>query len=295
MLEPPGTINYVIRSHSAADPIYTFFNSIPIHGYMVDDQKPCDHPILKKEQPEIFAHFDGLLKKLDGPTLKSPKIKPENFLTLVKENSELYYQRIVSSERLRQLGKFQNHYDFGTGLIYLLDKDYNLRTFIHEFLHAYSVYSLGSNLSDFYRTYGFKFFPDFFEGQTEFLTGLILYKKYRKCFDIFKHPDFYHGKEDPRFVIGYSYHEWTKIWLSISVIFGVSPVIESYFCGCVNDLKEVQQKYKDGKFFYLFQHPRKDDVFIKLEDKNSELVQGIESAEDLDYSLLDSQLGELDF
>ncbi len=254
--------------------------------------KNCFDPILEKEPFEILTFFKNKFQLLNDLTINTVTTLPRDFLCLVKENSPLYNERISKIPRLRMLNKFLNHFDFHSKKIYILESEYNLRVLIHEILHVFSVYLIPENFERFKNSYGKKFYRDFFEGQTEFLTGLMLYLYYKDCYDIFRNPS-YRYPEEENHLIGYAIPEWTKIWLSIAVHFNIQNVIDSYFYGNVNDFEDIRRKYLEGQFLYLFQLADKDMIHIKLDDRFKSHQNEIAGKQSLNYSLLDDQLRQM--
>lgn len=255
--------------------------------------KNCYDPILEKEPVEILAFFKNKFQLLNNITINNVTTLPQDFLCLVKENSPLYYERILKIPHLRNLNKFLNHFDLSSKKIYILESEYNLRVLIHEILHTFSVFLIPEILDRFNNSYGRKFSRDFFEGQTEFLTGLILYLNYKNCYEVFRYPFYYYPEEEENHLIGYAVPEWTKIWLSIAVNFNIQNVIESYFYGNVNNFEDIRRKYREGQFLYLFQLEYKDLIHFELQERFESHQSEIAGKESLNYSLLDDQLRKM--
>lgn len=250
-------------------------------------KNPCYHPILKRNQEDILKYFINCFKEVNGDTIKPVKLIPEKYLELVKENSELFFERILKSEKLRKLRRFMPHFDYATGKIFILENEYNLRTFIHELLHVFSVYYVYENINRYNQVYGIKFREGMWEGQTEFITGLLLYIHFKKCFQMFKYPPHYSPAHE---LLGYRYPEWARIWLSIASHFGYKYVTRSYFYGSVENITDVQHVFKEGRFYYLFQQGSKDLIHVKLEEKFDTHAPMFEERKVLNYSMLDDQL-----
>jgi len=121
------------------------------------------------------------------------------------------------------LGGERGYYNPQTNKILLKSENWCRKTLIHESLHSVSIFSHPRNLDEFEITQLFA------EGLTEFMTGLLLWRKYRDCYELWRLGRF------PKWC-SVSYPRETKIFLAFCGCTNVQNLLDFYFGTHTDDL-----------------------------------------------------------
>ena len=138
-------------------------------------------------------------------------------------------------------------YDPITKTVFLSDRSWCRKTFIHELLHAVSYFTRVPKLFEVSRRES-----DFVEGLTEFLTGYVLYSKYGNCY-----AEWISGKY---FVCSISYEKYVKLFGALAqVLIPIHDFVKLYVydpnVDWFNEYERFLNRY--GLEDFLINKPRK--------------------------------------
>lgn len=142
------------------------------------------------------------------------------------------------------------------GKILLHQHNWCRKTLIHEALHSLSAFNVRSDL----RPYIF-----LREGITEFFTGYVLFRKYSKCYQAWKHETYPECK--------ITYKRQARLWCAFCNFISTKEVVKIYFWGpsiswrqCYNQFLNAihsagYRNFRD--IFTLAPTPTLEEVFIQ--------------------------------
>jgi len=145
-----------------------------------------------------------------------------------KELDDLLYDTLFSrGSRGTSRGNYQPSY----GRIFFRRGSWCRDTLIHETLHSVSIFGLDQNIR-IGDTYLF-----LREGLTQFLTGYVLWRKYRQCFDAWK------GKIYPQQCALRAYEDMTRIWYTFCRFVDFEKTKTLYFGNGLFDWSRVWSEF----------------------------------------------------
>lgn len=201
---------------------------------------------------------------------------------LIKEIEDTLELRVYPPEELRIVPTsvpicgsptaiVRGGYDPITKTVFLSDRLWCRKTFIHELLHAISCFSRVSELFEV-----FKRESDFIEGLTEFLTGYVLYSRYGDCYTEWVSKKY--------LVCSISYERYVRLFGAlVQVLIPVSDFIKLY-------VHDPNVDWFDGYERFLNRYGLED--FLINKPKKKRKIPSVILLEDMVVKVLREKLGE---
>lgn len=178
------------------------------------------------KEPSLFTYSDYGVSAILSPGANK-----------TKELDDLLYVKIISPNS-------RGTYIPRHGRIFLKKGSWCRPTLVHETLHSVSIFAADQNIQIGDRYLFLR------EGLTQFLTGYILWRKYRQCFDSWK------DKIYPQWCALEAYENMTRVWYTFCRFVDFEEVKKLYFgngsfdwsrawSGFIRFINEAGYEFKD--------------------------------------------------